>query len=273
MRRLLQGAICVGLFPGSSMADPEFSCLFERAPQSCGFVEQSNGADRVSLVAVAGMNGVRLQTKPGDSHVRGSLAAERTDLALSRRASDCYEGKEHWWAHSVLFPDSYVAPPESTATTWRFGTVANFHNSATGAGQANFQLLAMPVTAISSDRPTGLNFQVNHGNQSSPTQATYPIGPVVRNQWYHFVYHVKWSSGADGFFDAWVDGVRKMVYRGPTLYPGQGCYFKLANYHSAFGQPSSVIHARVVRGSTAAAVSAESLEGILHLRQASRSGR
>ncbi|HUF82946.1 MAG TPA: heparin lyase I family protein [Burkholderiales bacterium] len=250
-----------------------YSCLFDATLQDCGFREQTQAAGRAVLVEIAGMRGVRLHTRPGDSHVSGSQDAERSDLALSQRASDCYEGKEHWWAHSVLFPDDYVAPPESTATTWRFGTVANFHNSAPGAGQASFQLLAMPVTAISSDRPTGLNFQINHGTQSRPTQVTYPIGPVVRNQWYHFVYHVQWSSAADGYFDAWVNGVKKMSYRGPTLYEGQGCYFKLANYHSAFGQPSSVIHARVVRGSTAGAVSAGSLEGILHLRQASRSGR
>lgn len=263
VRRLLQVAICLGLFPGASMADPEFSCTFERAPQSCGFVVQAKGMDRVSLVRIAGMNGVRLHTRPGDSHVRGSRAAERADLALSQRASDCYEGKEHWWAHSVLFPDDYVAPPESTATTWSFGAVANFHNSAPGAGQANFQVLAMPATAIAADRPTGLNFQVNHGNQSNPTQATYRIGPVVRNQWYHFVYHVKWSSGEDGFFDAWVNGMRKMAYRGPTLYPGQGCYLKLANYHSAFGKPTSVIHARVIRADSPRAVAAGSLEGIV----------
>ena len=274
VRRLLQLAICLGLFPGASMADPEFSCMFERAPQSCGFVEQAKSADRVSLVQIAGMNGVRLHTRPGDSHIRGSRTAERTDLALSQRASDCYEGREHWWAHSVLFPDDYVDPPQSEeGGTWNWGAIGGFHNTTNGPGQGNLTLMAMPATAISPDRPTGLSFKVAYGNQTSPAEATYYIGPVVRNQWYHFVYHVKWSSGEDGYFDAWVDGMRKMVYRGPTLYPGQGCYLKLANYHSAFGQPSSVIHARVVRGSTARAVSAGSLEGILHLRQASRSGR
>jgi hypothetical protein len=61
------------------------------------------------------------------------------------------------------------------------------------------------------------------------------------------VYHVKWSSGSDGFFNAWVNGEQKLAYSGPTLYEGQGCYFKLANYHQAFGQPSSVIHDRVIR--------------------------
>ncbi|HEX5650381.1 MAG TPA: heparin lyase I family protein [Steroidobacteraceae bacterium] len=263
MRRLLQAAIFLGLFPGASLADPGFSCLFGQAPQSCGFVEQAKGTGRVSLVQVAGMSAVRLHTRPGDSHVHGSRAAERTDLALSRRASDCSEGKEHWWAHSVLFPDDYVAPPESTATTWNFGGVASFHNTANGAGQANFQVIAMPVTAISPDRPVGLNFQINHGDQASPTQVTYPIGPVVRNRWYHFVYHVKWTSGAGGHFDAWVNGMRKMSYRGPTLYPGQGCYFKLANYHTAFGKPTSVIHARVIRAGSPRALAAQPPQGPL----------
>jgi hypothetical protein len=209
------------------------------------------------------MRGVRLHTEPGDSNVFGSRNAERNDLALTRQASDCHEGREHWWAHSVLFPDDYVAPPESTATTWNFGVVADFHNSAPGAGQANFQVNAMPATAISPDRPTGLGFQIAYGDQRRPSLYYAPIGPLVKKEWYHFVYHVQWSSAADGFFDAWVNGVKKMAYRGPTLYPGQGCYFKLANYHSAFGKPTSVIHARVIRGATPRAVASGPLEGVL----------
>jgi len=35
---------------------------------------------------------------------------------------------------------------------------------------------------------------------------------------------------------------------------GQGCYLKLANYHTAVGLPVSVIHDRVIRGTSAAAV-------------------
>lgn len=278
---LLPSILCLSLACAITVAHadaefagaPEFSCLFTDLPRTCGFAEQSKGAGRVSLVHVAGMNGVRLHTRPGDSHVHGSRTAERSDLQLSQQASDCFEGRKHWWAHSVLFPDDYVAPPESTATHWHFGVVADFHNTAPGAGQANFQVNAMPASAISPDRPTGLGFQIAYGEQQRPSLYYAPIGPVVKNAWYHFVYHVQWSAAADGYFDAWVNGVQKMAYRGPTLYPGQGCYFKLANYHSAFGRPSSVIHARVVRGATPGAVSAGPLEGILHLRQASRNGR
>jgi hypothetical protein len=63
-----------------------------------------------------------------------------------------------------------------------------------------------------------------------------------------------WSSGSDGYFQAWLDGKQVMNYAGPTLYVGQSCYLKLANYHSALGLPVSVIHSRVVRGATEADV-------------------
>lgn len=233
-----------------------FSCTFETSFSDCGFGEHAKVPGRATMVTVAGASAVRLHTEPGDNNVNGSGTHERNDLILNQSRADGYEGREHWWAHSVLFPDDYVAPPESTLSNWHFGLVADFHDTSDAGGQANFQITAMPSTAISSDRPTGLNFQINSGNQFSPTQHTVPIGPVVRNVWYNFVYHVKWTSGSDGYFDAWVNGVQMMAYRGPTLYAGQGVYLKLANYHSAFGQPTSVIHSRVIRSNTPLDVSA-----------------
>jgi hypothetical protein len=74
---------------------------------------------------------------------------------------------------------------------------------------------------------------------------------------------VKWSAGSDGFMQAWVNGVLKLDHRGPTLYEGYGVYLKLANYHTAFGQhSSSVIHDRVIRGTTWQIVSMTALEGV-----------
>jgi Polysaccharide lyase len=240
-----------------------YACLFQGTLRDCQFMEQAKVAGRATMVSVAGVNAVRLHTEPGDSEVARSRQSERNDLRISQATTDGYEGKEHWWAHSILFPDDYVDPPESTSTSWNWGAVGGFHNTASGAGQGNLTLMAMPATAISPDRPTGLNFQIAYGDQANPTTYVAPIGPIVRNQWYNFVYHVKWTSGPDGFFDAWVNGARKMAYRGPTLYAGQGVYLKLANYHTAFGKPSSVIHARVLRGATPRAVSSGPLEAVL----------
>jgi hypothetical protein len=97
-------------------------------------------------------------------------------------------------------------------------------------------------------------------NMANPYGAVAVAGPVAKNVWYDFVYHVRWSSEPDGFFDAWVNGVQKLHHVGPTLYSGQGVYLKLANYHTPVCEPypacigshspSSVIHDRVVRGTT-----------------------
>jgi hypothetical protein len=71
---------------------------------------------------------------------------------------------------------------------------------------------------------------------------------------------VKWSPNSDGFFEAWLNGKKVMSRQGPTLYSGISCYLKLANYHGPFGKASSVIHDRVVRGNSAAAVSITPLQ-------------
>ena len=239
-----------------------FFCTFANLPSDCGFGEQSYALPRATIVNTVARDGgtsVRLHTEPGDNNVAGSGINERDDLSLGEVYG---EGIEQWWAHSILFPDDYVDPPESTVSTWNWGVVFDFHNSLPGGGLANFQINAWPVTSIASDRPTGLGFQIAYGQQSSPTYQRFPIGPVVRNVWYDFVYHVKWSSGPDGFFKAWVNGALKMDYSGPTIYAGQGVYLKLANYHTPFGLASSVIHDRVIRGTTQTDVSLTPLEGV-----------
>jgi hypothetical protein len=127
--------------------------------------------------------------------------------------------------------------------------VADFHHTGR-TGQANFHLRVLR---------DGLHFMGAGGaavaaGASSPGVYKAYIGPLARNLWYDFVYHVRWSSGEDGFFHAWVNGERKLAYRGPTLYAGMGCYLKLANYHSPVGEASAVLHDRVVRGTSARAV-------------------
>jgi hypothetical protein len=230
-------------------ATPDFACVFTASPTDCGFYEQAKTPGRAALV-VRGRNGgyaVRLKTEPGDSHVYGSGSAERNDLALSEAATGCSQGREAWWAHSVMFPNEYVAPPPKG-----WGVVFDFHHSGK-SGQANFH-----VDAIHD----GLRLRGYGGPVIDGGHYEAELGPVQRNVWYDFVYHVRWSSGPDGWFRAWVNGVKKLDHRGPTLYAGQGCYLKLANYHSAFGQPSVVIHDRVMRGSTPESVSLTPLEGV-----------
>jgi hypothetical protein len=230
-----------------SYADGRFSCSFARSWSSCGFSAQARSSDRITAVEVAGVPGVRLETLPGDEGVAGSGRAERTDLALSQEETGCVQGAEQWWTHALLFPDDYTPPQTTPADPWPWGVVFDFHQTGS-EGQANFEIDV-------AGQPAALQFAisagplVSNGTPGSPTRH-FPVGPIIKSHWYRFVYHIRWSSEPDGFFDAWLDGRRVLNYRGPTLYAGLGCYLKLANYHTAFGKPVAVVHARLVRAAT-----------------------
>jgi hypothetical protein len=237
---------------GSQGADAApFSCTFAPSWLACGFAVQAKSSDRITPIEVGGVAGVRLETLPGDHGIAGSGAAERADLSLSPEATGCEQGAEQWWSHALLFPDDYVLPQATRADPWPWGVVFDFHQTGS-EGQANFQI------DVAGD-PPALRFaisggpQVSNGAPGSPTRH-FPIGAIMRNHWYEFVYHVRWSAGADGFFDAWVDGRSVLAYRGPTLYAGQGCYLKLANYHTPVGKPVSVVHAHLARAATETAL-------------------
>lgn len=228
-----------------------FNCAFDGSWSDCGFTAQAGGPDRISAVDVAGVHAVRLETQPGDTGIAGSGTAERADLQLSPQATGCEQGAEQWWRHALLFPGDYTAPLATRADPWPWGVVFDFHQTGS-EGQANFEVeVAGQPPALRMAISAGA--VISSGAPGSPTRR-WTIGRIARNHWYQFVYHVRWSSGDDGFFDAWVDGRRVVDYRGPTLYAGQGCYLKLANYHTPVGRAVTVVHAQLTRAATAQAL-------------------
>ena len=231
---------------GATGAAP-YACTFGSSWAACGFTAQAKSSARITTTVVSGVSGVRLETLPGDQGVAGSGRAERADLALSPQETGCSSGAEQWWSHALLFPDDYTLPVASAVDPWPWGVVFDFHHTGS-EGQANFEIDV-------AGKPPELQLSisagpvVSSGAPGSPTRH-FPVGPITRNHWYEFVYHIRWSSGRDGFFDAWIDGRNVLAYRGPTLYAGQGCYLKLANYHTPVGRPVAVIHARLARAPT-----------------------
>jgi Polysaccharide lyase/Domain of unknown function (DUF4124) len=216
----------------------KFLCAFANSPSDCGFQLQAKARSRASIARIGsdGRTGLRLRTEPGDNNVFGSGANERVDVYLSQADTGCHEGREQWWAHSILFPDDFVP-----SGGWG-AVVFDFHNTSPGPGQANLEI----DVGLSGMSFSGYGGAVPYPTWRPPDYSA-PIGPVVKNVWYDFIYHVKWSSNSDGFFYAWVNGIQKLAYTGPTLYSGQDCYLKLANYHTPTGLASSVIHGRVTR--------------------------
>src|SRR5438132_2384778 len=238
--------------PASAQISPNaaWSCEFANSATACGFYLQAAASNRAAVVGPGPdrSTAIELTTHLGDIDIAGSDSNERADLALSPSSRYCNQGQDEWWAHSLMFPPGYVPPP--VAAVWNWGALFDFHNSAAGGGQPNFMVYATP-TGLELHMAGGAN-TVNR--PSDPGYYSIAIGPITKNVWYDFVYHVKWSSGSDGLFQAWLNGKQVMNYSGPNLYVSQSCYLKIANYHTALGVPVSVVHSRVVMAHTQADV-------------------
>jgi chitodextrinase len=250
------------------------------------WVEQKNshGYTRTTIVPVGreGGSGLRLHTDVGDSEVSNSGVLERNDVAQSATTggggpgTDATEGKEQWWAHSMLFPDDFAFPPYGG-----WVAVAGFHHTDLPppdpqGGQGNVSIFAGTDSVGTCDATVGNHLYLRGHGGLNPVQSacgdangyTYgaDLGTVVNNLWYDIVYHVKWSSGSDGYMQVWVNGELKLNLQNiPTLYARRTAFLKLENYHNAYGSAVSVNHDRVMRGTTWDAVALSELEGLVSI--------
>jgi hypothetical protein len=92
--------------------------------------------------------------------------------------------------------------------------VFDSHNSAAGEG-AEAQANLMVYSA-----PTGLELRIAGGPSivNLPTDPGFycvAIGPVTKCVWYDFMYHVKWSSGADSTRLIWCWRLRQLFSSWP----------------------------------------------------------
>ena len=245
---------------GNIPAAASYACDFENT--YCDFNEQSKlestGGQRSTIVASAasGIRGVKLTTLVGDNNIHGSGTWERNDLSKPPAADYCNAGQEEWWAFSVMFPEDYVFPPGPEA-----GIIQDFHHNSS-SGQANYEIQTIPGIGLRARGYGGAAINTGKYDALIPDPYGAPTGSVTKNQWYHFVLHARWSPNGDGLMEGWINGKKYQSYQGATLYAGISCYFKLANYHGAFGQASSVIFDRIARGATANDVTLMSLEGV-----------
>lgn len=228
------------------------------------WVIQAKDPSRVSLVDCArtGEQALRLTTLPGDENIVGSGDMRRCDLYRcvpgTADAVVYGEGSAHWLAHSVLFPDDFQFP------RWYPYIVANYHG--TGESKAANFHVNFRRDPKGDELPGLLQLQRFTGDPMNPTEHYVVIGKPERNVFYDFMHHFRWSSKSDGYARSWLNGKLIMEHSGPTLYAGQGTYFKISAYHLPVPQAeidqlgyaptpaSSVIHDRVRVGATRASV-------------------
>lgn len=268
----------VALVPTAACAHgPDLFHGFDTSPTEDGFYfiqskDQDRGGDgRVTLVPRArqGSSAVKLTTHVGDNLVHGSDRWERTDLATTPQSVGGKPGMAWWWANSILLPDDFHMPRGRDEGY----LLMDWHDDCSGrgihvaSGQASFNL----IIAMLNGRAT-MQVRAYGGEPANPRgeeQRTVIDAAPQKNVWYDFVHQMRWASDSSGFYRMWMRKGDEPAYRlvfervaRPTHYAGCQIYLKLANYHGPYGVPSSVIHDRVVRGTSPEAVALAPLEGV-----------
>jgi len=239
---------------GGPVPQPDFEIYGDALLNVFGL--QAMSPTRASVGEWDGRDGTMLTTQPGDANIAGSGASERCDLTLGASGSYGNQGQYEWWAVDFLFPSNgwhELPMSPANAQPWYFQLAGiEFHNSASGSGQANVQTIVYPPTGSDPGRNTGMYCTLSYGNQNAPDKEETKIraAPMPTDWWIRHVCECKWSSASDGVYRLWEGASLLAEYLGPNLYPGQSVYLKLPNYHTAFGKSQSVVYGRVARGKT-----------------------
>ena len=83
----------------------------------------------------------------------------------------------------------------------------------------------------------------------------------ISNKWHDIRVHAKWSTGADGIFQIWVDGILKLDRRGPNAIDNDSIWFRFGIYapqanRAGAGRPTQVVYYdELVRGNSCQSVS------------------
>lgn len=151
--------------------------------------------------------------RTGSYSTRYELRKTDGDIGLSKRSETCRYTKsepvvkvERWYAASYFLPADYAVDgaPE-LVTQWH-----------TNIGSPPLALWIQ----------NGQWRIVQFGNRVTV------VGAHDRNKWTDFVYHVKWSTGADGLVEIWKNGTKIFTKTGQNIYTGtaSGAYMRTGIY-------------------------------------------
>jgi hypothetical protein len=210
--------------------------VIRSGPTWSGDFEQGNLAQWSEIDAVperirpvrdpvrAGAWAARFEIRPGDVVSHG----QRAELAYASGES---EGVESWWGWSVYFPTDFVPGRWTVFTQW--------HDSPAGH-------YAPPVLF---EVVNGSLMLLVRGGVPPSKPTVWKLGNVGVDQWYDFVFHVRWAADDTGFVELWLND-KRVVQKTQlaTIYHGKPNYLKVGNYRYPAGTPSVLYIDEVKRG-------------------------
>ena len=165
---------------------------------------------------------------------REDLVNYRTERRL-RKPLRFEIGKEYWYGFSTYVPSSWL--PDVTHEI-----IANWHGTP-DRDMGEKKHYAAPLALVSDNgewivRSVSDSAVITSVRSVTRKDRSFRAGAIETEKWIDWVFHVKWSYGADGFLEVWRDGKRIISERGPTTYNDKlGPYFKFGIYKGKFRYP------------------------------------
>jgi hypothetical protein len=143
---------------------------------------------------------------------------KRSELSASR-----YTRTEAWYGYSFFVPHTYVSDTVREIVT-------QFHNILPDTTKTGVSTVPVSMR-VQSDH---IFIQIQWSNDDGITHAgtvIQDIGPVDKDVWTDWVWHIKWSYNGAGIVQLWKNGVKVLERIGPNCYnDGKNPYFKCGEY-------------------------------------------
>lgn len=153
--------------------------------------------------SVRGARAIKFTYKKSDYANHG---AKRAEL----RYSNAPMGSERWYRVSIFVPTNFKATQSGYIIT-------QFHDKPDQGEEFKIP----PLDLATDGRTLFLSNRWDTREITPPRQGEYQgwnLGPLPKNRWIDFVYHVKWSYRSDGFLEVFQDGKKVASKRGPNTY-------------------------------------------------------
>lgn len=191
--------------PASSRAAETgaFTGDFESGDLSQWDGKEAARADSVAVVTGpvrSGRYAARFTVRPGERVSNGNRAEIFTDPGHQA-------GSEVWYAWSFLIPDDFVD------TEWRpklWQCIGQWHDQpdkSLGETWANFpgRSPSIAVYYTSKNGKSAIEFWAGtYGKDEN--QTIVARAPIVKGEWQDVMFHIRWSQGADGFVEPFLNG-------------------------------------------------------------------
>ena len=169
----------------------------------------------------SGENGSHVITnqyaRSGSSSMKITLPAATSAGTVGRyqlvaNMPDGEAGQDRWYGFSILLGSDWDLSQVADNRDYFLNGIG-FRYTGTSVNGPGSNVEADVVRGVAS-LGTGTNLANTVGATDYGRQS---LGTLVKGRWIDLVYHIKWSTGSDGFREVWRDGVSAGRYAGATL--------------------------------------------------------